>query len=84
MTDTLLVGQVDAGDLMGAEVDAVFAVDRQRSDSQAFALKRLWHFPKPALEADIGLGGGDGTDDLVSVVLQFWQAGPAWSEVLGR
>src|SRR6187200_2565097 len=74
MADTSLVGQVDAGDLMGAEVDAVFAVDRQRSDCQAFALKRLRHFPKLALEADVSLGGGDGTDDVVPVVLQFWQA----------
>src|ERR1043165_7048726 len=73
MAATSLVGQVDAGDLMGAEVDAGFAVDRQRSDCQAFALKRLRHFPKLALEADVSLGGGDGTDDVVPVILQFRQ-----------
>jgi hypothetical protein len=32
MADTLMIGQVDAGDLMGAEVDAVFAIARERSD----------------------------------------------------
>src|ERR1700745_3450727 len=73
MADTLLVGQVDAGDLMSAEVDAVLAIECKRPDGEAFTLKGLRHLPKPPLEADIGLGGGDGADDVVPVIFHLGQ-----------
>ena len=59
MADTFFAHQVDGGNLVSAEEDAVVSVRCERSDSEAFAAERLWDLPGSALEVDIGLGGGD-------------------------
>src|SRR6201987_1477933 len=74
MVDTIWFGQIDGSDLSGAKEDTVVAVGDARSNSNAFAAEGLRHFPEPALEADIVLGGGDRAYDLVLIVFHFRQA----------
>src|ERR1051325_1491949 len=73
MADSLVVGQVDGCDLVGSEADRVAAMCWERPDGKACAVESLRDFPQPTFEADIGLGGGDGADDLVVVVFDLRQ-----------
>src|ERR1051325_1039410 len=88
MADSLVVGQVDGCDRVGGEADRVAAIGREWPDCEAFAAEGLRDFPQPAAEADIGLGRGDGTDDLVIVVFDlrqpFRHGARAWPITAGR
>src|SRR5947208_13669673 len=68
ITDTLLIGQVDFGNLVSGEEDAVLAVCRERSDGDALATEGLRHLPVPCFEADVVLGCGDRANDLTLIV----------------
>ena len=50
------------------------AVSIEWTDRQPLATKGLGDLPQSAFEADVGLGGGDGADDLVLIVVHPWQA----------
>src|SRR3954471_1900671 len=74
MADSLFVGQVDGCDLVSCEEDAVMAIGAEWADGEAFAPEGLRDLPQPALGADIGFGGGDGTHDLLLVVIDCREA----------
>src|SRR3954449_2613677 len=74
MADSLFVGQVDGCDLVSCEEDAVMAIGAEWADGEAFAPEGLRDLPQPALEADIGFSGGDGTHDLLLVVIDCREA----------
>src|SRR5262245_56166319 len=74
MTDTLVDGQVDGCDLVGAEEDAVLAIGGEWTDSDALAAEGARNVPQPSLEADVVLGGADGADNLAVVVFDRRQA----------
>src|SRR5882672_3357756 len=67
------VAQIEAGDLAGAEEDAVVAVALQGPHGNAFAMEGIWHAPRLAAEADIALGGADGSQDVAGLVLGLGQ-----------
>src|SRR5581483_5984781 len=50
------------------------AVSIEWADRKPLAAEGLRDLPQFTFEADIGLGGGDGADDLVLVVVHLWQA----------
>src|SRR4051794_743602 len=58
---------------MRSEEDAEPAVGIEGTDGQPFATKNLRDLPQPAFEADIGFGGGDGTNDLMLIIVRGWQ-----------
>src|SRR5262245_48802631 len=60
ITDTFRAGQVNVGDLVGAEEDAVAAIGGERPNGDAFAAERLRHFPQPTYKADVVLAGRHG------------------------
>ena len=74
ITDTFFAGQVDRCDLVSAETDAVLAIGGQRPDGDAFAAEGLRHLPELALEADIGLAGGDRAHGLARIVRHLRRA----------
>src|SRR3954453_21065159 len=53
MTDTFSARQVDGGDLVGGEVNPVFAVVRRRPDGETFAAEGLRDLPGIALESQV-------------------------------
>lgn len=75
MADGFGFGQVDGGDLVGGEEDAVATVAADRPDGDAFAPEGLRHFPQAALKADVILGRGNGPHDLVLAIVDLGQLG---------
>src|SRR5271169_3884239 len=71
MADRSVLRQVDGGNLMRAEVDAVVTVRPARPDRHAFAKERLSDRPLSSLEADIGPFAADLSDDLAWLVLRL-------------
>src|SRR5271156_141584 len=59
---------------MGGKEYSELSVDTELANGEPLTTKGLRDFPEPPLEADIGLGGGDGTDDLAFVVFHRWKA----------
>src|SRR5882757_11194607 len=57
MTDTFAARQVDGGDLMGGEENAVLGTAWRRPDGKTLSAEGLRNLPEPALEADVSLGG---------------------------
>ena len=73
MVDTFGVTQIDRCDLMGGKEYSKLSVGTEVANGESLTAKGLWDFPEPSLEADIGLRGGDGTDDLALVVFHHWK-----------
>src|SRR5580692_2132855 len=59
---------------MGGKEYSKLAVSTELANGEPLTTKGLRDFPEPSLEADIGLRGGDGTDDLAFVVFHHWKA----------
>src|SRR5882757_5265837 len=74
MTDTFAARQVDGGDLMGGEENAVLGTAWRRPDGKTLSAEGLRNLPEPALEADVSLGGRYGPHNLVAVIFGRWQA----------
>src|ERR1041384_8259460 len=72
MVDTFGITQVDHRNLMCSEEYSEPAVGIEWTDGRLLTAKGLWDLPQSTFEADIGLGGRDGTDGLVFVVLHRW------------
>src|SRR3954468_4962406 len=70
MTDTFSARQVDGGDVVGGEENAVLAVFCCRPDGEAFATKCLRDLPHLAFKADVGFGRRHGANDLLAVVFR--------------
>src|SRR5262245_15933065 len=71
ITDTLLVGQVDFGDLVSCEEDAVLAIGGERSDGDTLAPEGLQHLPVPCFEADVVFGCRDRANNLTLVIFDL-------------
>ncbi|MDA9488451.1 hypothetical protein XI08_04320, partial [Bradyrhizobium sp. CCBAU 11361] len=74
IADTFSTRQVDDSDLVGGKEDPVLRIVCRGADGEALTTEGLWHFPKTSLEADIGLGRGDATHDLMAVVFDLRQS----------
>src|SRR5512141_1484971 len=74
MVDTFGVTQIDRCDLMGGKEYSELSIGTELANSELLTTKGLRDFPESSLEADIGLRGGDGTDDLALVVFHDWKA----------
>src|SRR5690242_3430312 len=62
------VVQIEAGDLASAEEDPVLADTLQGPHGDPFALEGIRHAAGLAAEADIALGGADGSQDVACLV----------------
>src|SRR5581483_1055146 len=63
---------------MGSEEYAEPAVRIEWTNGKPLATKGLRDLPQSTFEADVGLGGGNRSNDLVLVVVHHWQAVRHW------
>src|SRR5437762_11393044 len=74
MVDTFWMTQINRRDLVRGEVNSEPPICIEWTNGKPLATKGLRDLPQSALEADIVLGSGDGTDGVVLVVIHGWPA----------
>ena len=68
MVDTFGITQIDHRDLMRSEEYSEPAITIEWTNGKPLTTKGLRDLPQSTIEGDLGLGGGDGANDLVLVV----------------
>src|SRR5204863_6570121 len=79
IVDTFWGPQIDRCDLMGGKEYSELSIAAELANGEPFTAKGLRDFPELSLEPDIGLGGGDGPNDLAFVVFHRWKSIRHWA-----